>query len=443
MTTTTTVGSRSGAAWPFVTIENLEVLAEDFLAVGSSVELIYAPLVLGEHRGSWEIYSVGMQDKVKNASFYQYRIPEFIYGRHLANATIYVDTKSDQFTPVWQMVPKPRDYVGTSRINYNLLSNTHLAPMIEASYSSRGLVQSQLESEGRFFGQGSLAFPPGEKRHPQSLQVHPVFDSIQHEGSKVVAFIFATIPWDLYFQDIVIPESKSTVFCVIQDECADAGYTYFMEGGHVSYLGEGDLHLTEYESLSEQSILASYKIEGGGLDERKCQLTLTIYPSGAMHWYYSTGKSATHLLTLVIFVFILVCITIVTHHRVTDAYQRDTHARAQRSKAIIASLFPEAIREKLFDIEGEVNVDKLGLFNTEVQKAVANDKEKINVENLWGKGDKYADLYEHCTVCIGDIIGFSGWASSRDPEEVFTLLEEVFAAFDRIAKSRGVYSKSR
>ena len=35
--------------------------------------------------------------------------------------------------------------------------------------------------------------------------------------------------------------------------------------------------------------------------------------------------------------------------------------------------------------------------------------------------------------------GFSAWSGSRDPSEIFTLLEATFNSFDKIAKQRGAY----
>ena len=36
-------------------------------------------------------------------------------------------------------------------------------------------------------------------------------------------------------------------------------------------------------------------------------------------------------------------------------------------------------------------------------------------------------------------IGFTAWSSVRDPTQVFTLLEGIYNAFDRVAKRRGVF----
>jgi class 3 adenylate cyclase len=50
-----------------------------------------------------------------------------------------------------------------------------------------------------------------------------------------------------------------------------------------------------------------------------------------------------------------------------------------------------------------------------------------------------ADLYPFCTVLFSDISGFTAWSSSRDPEQVFVLLQSVYHAFDCIARRKNVY----
>ena len=38
-----------------------------------------------------------------------------------------------------------------------------------------------------------------------------------------------------------------------------------------------------------------------------------------------------------------------------------------------------------------------------------------------------------------DLVGFTAWSSTREPTEVFTLLETLYRNFDMIAKQRRVY----
>ena len=45
------------------------------------------------------------------------------------------------------------------------------------------------------------------------------------------------------------------------------------------------------------------------------------------------------------------------------------------------------------------------------------------------------------TICFANIVGFSEWSNhpGREPSHIFTLLEALFGAFDRIAQAQGIY----
>ena len=40
---------------------------------------------------------------------------------------------------------------------------------------------------------------------------------------------------------------------------------------------------------------------------------------------------------------------------------------------------------------------------------------------------------------FADIADFTSWSSQREPSQVFTLLEQIYGAFDTLAKRRGVF----
>ena len=40
---------------------------------------------------------------------------------------------------------------------------------------------------------------------------------------------------------------------------------------------------------------------------------------------------------------------------------------------------------------------------------------------------------------VADLAGFTQWSSARQPEDVFTLLETLYNAFDKIAMKRNVF----
>jgi len=50
-----------------------------------------------------------------------------------------------------------------------------------------------------------------------------------------------------------------------------------------------------------------------------------------------------------------------------------------------------------------------------------------------------ADFFPDTTIMFADIVGFTAWSSTREPSQVFTLLETIYHEFDQIAKQRRVF----
>jgi class 3 adenylate cyclase len=50
-----------------------------------------------------------------------------------------------------------------------------------------------------------------------------------------------------------------------------------------------------------------------------------------------------------------------------------------------------------------------------------------------------ADLFPHTTIMFADIVGFTAWSSSKEPSQVFTLLETIYQAFDEISRRRRIF----
>jgi class 3 adenylate cyclase len=73
-------------------------------------------------------------------------------------------------------------------------------------------------------------------------------------------------------------------------------------------------------------------------------------------------------------------------------------------------------------------------------KTFLNDGETDkSMGNPQRPGRPIADLFNDTTVLFADIAGFTAWSSVREPSQVFTLLEEIYGAFDAIAGRRGVF----
>lgn len=62
----------------------------------------------------------------------------------------------------------------------------------------------------------------------------------------------------------------------------------------------------------------------------------------------------------------------------------------------------------------------------------------LNMNDIFG-GKPIAEFHPDVTILCANLCGFTAWASVRAPEQVFTLLETIFHAFDVIAKRRRVF----
>lgn len=61
------------------------------------------------------------------------------------------------------------------------------------------------------------------------------------------------------------------------------------------------------------------------------------------------------------------------------------------------------------------------------------------VDKAISTGRPIADLFPSTTVMFGDIAGFTAWSSTRQPHQVFILLESLYGLFDSIAEKMGVF----
>jgi class 3 adenylate cyclase len=59
--------------------------------------------------------------------------------------------------------------------------------------------------------------------------------------------------------------------------------------------------------------------------------------------------------------------------------------------------------------------------------------------NDWIVVSPIAQLYDDTTVIFMDIVGFTQWSATRQPTEVFLLLETLYAKFDALAKLHCVF----
>lgn len=101
----------------------------------------------------------------------------------------------------------------------------------------------------------------------------------------------------------------------------------------------------------------------------------------------------------------------------------------------MSSLFPQNVADRLMEAnDAEKKGKGFVAPNRRLKSFLTGDNEDDD-QAL----QPIADLFPDCTVMFADISGFTAWSSTRDPAQVFILLQTVYQAFDVIAKRRKVF----
>jgi hypothetical protein len=223
------------------------------------------------------------------------------------------------------------------------------------------------------------------------------------------------------------------------------------------YLGVGDHHSTQYDSMGSEVMLhelgtfakRSSIYSGAPLDTKFCPYTLHVYPSDEMRAaFISHHPIIFTMIGVLIFAFTSLVFYL---YDVKVQRRQDTVMRtAVRSTAIVSNLFPSAVRDRLY-VEQASPTGRNDSFRPETAKGRLQSylrDNRTNAETLpffneseagLLSGTPIAELYPDTTVLFADIVGFTAWSSTRTPTQVFQLLENLYAGFDEIAKKRGIF----
>lgn len=107
---------------------------------------------------------------------------------------------------------------------------------------------------------------------------------------------------------------------------------------------------------------------------------------------------------------------------------------AAKSSAVVSSLFPGTLRDRVINQSDQNNLRATSRNNgANLKSFLAKGGDMIE------SSEPLADFFVETTILFADLVGFTAWSSVREPTQVFTLLESVYSAFDKIAMRRGVY----
>jgi hypothetical protein len=349
-------------------------------------------------------------------------------------------------------------------VNLDLLSEPSFVTHFEyLSVSSRAVLSDVADLT--FLLQGSSTQPVGGNH---SFFLHPIHGDFSSDAN-LVGFIVGVISWESLFTD-QISESSGKVLVVLHNSCGTQ-MTYEINGPDAVFLGKGDFHDCEYDSM-EVSVLLNEAIEG----LNQCIYGINVYPTDDFHSPFDTSAPWVYS-ALAVFMFFFtaskcqrvrgqlsnfafldsyLCLPVTAVFTIYDflVQRRQRHVvdKADRTNQLVSTLFPSNVRDRLL---GQNTVQDDFVFQddnkTVRSNLTAEYLEKTKVTGDLGPVDPtnpyetkpIADLFPEATVrklellmdtakvrtapslytytiCLvfADIVGFTAWSSVREPTQV-------------------------
>jgi class 3 adenylate cyclase len=436
----TTVGLLTGAKFPFLTLPQFEVLGGYVIGMSGLNHFSYAPLV--KDRSAWEEYAIANQGWLQESARLKIDHPSHLDPMHgtiqdneerrrldeegsispisdviyrFDNGLKMPDASSPGgvYAPLWQITPAV-----SSAVNVNLLSDAHVSSLFHDMLLTNHSILAAPIHLGDFWRSSSddseeLA---KEKSDPYGYFMAPVYSEFAKNASLVGILLAAADIDSLLYN--VVPEGVSGIVCVIIDTCGSA-VSYSLNGiNDHAFLGEADFHDPKFEAYRRDIRIEQTQTAG-------CLHDLHIFPTQEFKNSYKTKKPIVYT-SIVAMSFVITAVVLILYELMVSRRQKATLSSAIRTNAIVASLFPANVRDRLMDEAQRPKNDGIGnYFGEEGQ------------ENA--KQSQIADFFPDTTIMFADIKGFTAWSSSREPYQVFLLLETIYGAFDAIAKRRQVF----
>ena len=273
---------------------------------------------------------------------------------------------------------------------------------------------------------------------------YPVFDSFESDR-KLAGLLTVNLHWSLYFENVLPPSARG--YYAVLENTLNQTFTYRVDGPDVVFLGNGDLHETEFddmgivtnvaEYLEERSSPATSAYKTVSLNADYCAYTIRVYPSSDTEDDFVTNKPVFYTIVVAL-VFCFTSFVFLMYDLVVQRRQRIVMARALASGAIVSNLFPREVREQLYNENKQQKTEATeSKFLSGTAGTVLGDDE--NAATPPSSSRPIASLFQDTTVFFGDLAGFTEWSNKRSASDVFELLEAIYSAFDAIASKRNVY----
>eukprot|EP00980_Cylindrotheca_fusiformis_P008038 scaffold1710_cov120-Cylindrotheca_fusiformis.AAC.4 len=438
------------SSWPLYRIPDWSVRAQRLAQLTGAEDplLFFFPIVPQEKRKEWEdfandaypiLYQEGIEkegDKgITEKEFLDKTVP-FIYE---------VDGETFQFLPAsgtGDMIPAFQQYplkffplLPIMPMNFNLMFYQDTAELFQITQAVKGPTISSFS-----------IFVDLETKADGSQIMQPIYDRADtaDEERKIVGAMMIQLNWLDYFKNLFLEEeSEGGIVVVLRTTCPrdldqtsnkyDRVVTYEIGGSRAVFLGEEDLHDPKYDSMEVTESFVDLGIDQSKVPDDLCvpALSLHVYPSDTLEKKFETHNRAIYTSAVVV-IFTFTVLVFLLYDFVVGRLQRKVMDRINKQDMIVANVFPSAIRDRLYQAQGNA---------LQQRQLVGENTKGVGFESDTGTmgAAPLADLFPNTSIVFADIAGFTAWSSAREPQQVFILLENIYGALDHIVHRLNIF----
>jgi class 3 adenylate cyclase len=486
------VGSRVGT-FPNVTYPGFTAFAEAELALAQARALSFNPLLPAAALPGWTAYARASlallgAPPATLATINATAASTGVYERNASNAVVRSSPSRPFTAPVWQIAPWATN---AAAVFYDLHSQLDRQRALDAVLASGRpavtsiitLVQDRVANVSRASG----------------IVFAPVFDAAAANTSAVVGFTSVVFSWDSFLA-ASLPAFITGIDAVLSSSANNVTVTFRIAGGAVVATSAGDTHEAALNALVRSADLSGVDLDvpGADLDLSDADLdgsafTLRLYPTAALRDSYYTRNPRDACVGVVCIVVSLALVFWLYDMAVTY-HSGELAEVASVASRIVASVFPETVRNRLFKhaaAKGHASASlqhggggsgvgggnhrgggggrssgggdstvslssSTGAFASRGSGAVTaavkfmrklaarRDASSPRSSSLDGTTSgtgggiaheaAIADHFDDVTILFADLVSFTRWSADVTPERVFSVLEAVFGAFDAEAR---------
>ncbi|GKZ00827.1 hypothetical protein MPSEU_001034400 [Mayamaea pseudoterrestris] len=441
--------------WP--TLPNFDARATDAKGLAGLEFIAYAPKVAADETTAWETYAQKKQGWIaKDWSYHDVStdagsVPSKIYydgprGEINENEDADDAVGADEFEmkgvhfPLWQAGPVPHN---ASVINFDLYQHPAFRDKFNDGIEARKmLISGVVDIDFILERIISHNHTDGEHQdHTSSVIFQPVFDDFT-DDANVTGFVLAGVPWQHVLSGI-LPTGVNGILVQVQVTCGGS-FTYMLNGREALYAGKGLLGKANDERHVKSFPFAEVtRFTEDNEQDFDCLYALNVVATESFEQTFFTSGPIVFAFVVAMTFVVTACVFAVYDYTVFRR-QAKLLSTAERTNAIVSSLFPKDVRDRIM-AEAEEQARQESAKPTKAFGSSAKNQLKAilgehdHATDTIFKTKPIADLFPDVTIMFADLVGFTAWSSMREPAQVFTLLETLYHEFDQIAQSRRVF----